>query len=114
STSTWNHTNVYAGGKLIGTYDGNVGSPALHFHFDDPLGTRRAQASSSGVLEAVQESSAADRPPKRRFHASRPNCVKGVRSGKYLFFAANSHRTTNFRDTQTLKIIGRITLWKGL
>jgi RHS repeat-associated protein len=56
STSTWNHTNVYAGGKLIGTYDGNVGSPALHFHFDDPLGTRRAQASSSGVLEAVYQS----------------------------------------------------------
>ena len=27
------HTNVYAGGKLIGTYD----TAGLHFHIDDPL-----------------------------------------------------------------------------
>jgi RHS repeat-associated protein len=52
----WNHTNVYAGGKLIGTYDGNVAAPTLHFHIDDPLGTRRAQVSSTGVLEATYQS----------------------------------------------------------
>lgn len=46
------HTNVYAGGKLIGTYD----TAGLHFHIDDPLGTRRAQVSSTGVLEAVYQS----------------------------------------------------------
>ena len=50
--SGWVHTNVYAGGKLIGTYD----SLGLHYYFDDPLGTRRAQASSAGVLEAVYQS----------------------------------------------------------
>ena len=50
--SGWVHTNVYAGGKLIGTYD----SLGLHYYFDDPLGTRRAQASSAGTLEAVYQS----------------------------------------------------------
>jgi hypothetical protein len=39
---------LYAGGKLIGTYD----SAGLHFHFDDPLGTRGAEANASGVMEA--------------------------------------------------------------
>jgi len=52
-SGTWLHTNVYAGGKLIGTYDGNVNTPTLHFHFDDPLGTRRARANATGTLEAT-------------------------------------------------------------
>jgi hypothetical protein len=52
NSTIWNHTNVYAGGKLIGTYD----SAGLHFHIDDPLGTRRAQVSSSGAPEAVYQS----------------------------------------------------------
>ena len=43
----WQHTNLWAGGKLLGTYD-KIG---LHFYFDDPLGTRRAQTDSAGVLE---------------------------------------------------------------
>jgi RHS repeat-associated protein len=53
--SGWAHTNIYAGGKLIGTYDGNVSAPSLHFYVDDPLGTRRAQISASvpGLLEAT-------------------------------------------------------------
>jgi RHS repeat-associated protein len=65
ASNNWVHTNVYAGGKigvpnqlagwgekLIGTYD----SVGLHFHIDDPLGTRRAQVSSAGVLEATYQS----------------------------------------------------------
>ena len=52
----WRHINVYAGGKLIGTYDGDVNAPTLHFHIDDPLGTRRAQTNASGVLEATYQS----------------------------------------------------------
>jgi hypothetical protein len=54
--SGWAHTNVYAGGKQIGTYDGDVNSPTLHFYLDDPLGTRRAQTNASGVLEATYQS----------------------------------------------------------
>ena len=57
-SGNWQLTNVYAGGKLIGTYDlihnpkaGQSGQPqqipALHFHIEDPLGTRRIQLSGS-------------------------------------------------------------------
>jgi len=52
ASNAWTHTNIYAGGKLIGTYD----TAGLHFHIDDPLGTRRMQFSSAGVLEAVYQS----------------------------------------------------------
>jgi len=37
--NNWQRTNVYAAGKLVGTYDAN----GLHFHLEDPLGTRRMQ-----------------------------------------------------------------------
>jgi RHS repeat-associated protein len=39
--NNWQRTNVYAAGKLIGTYD----ALGLHFHLEDPLGTRRMQLS---------------------------------------------------------------------
>jgi RHS repeat-associated protein len=58
---TWQHANIWAGGKLLGTYD----KDGLHFYFDDPLagvptdrsssvgwfGTRRAQTDAFGVIE---------------------------------------------------------------
>jgi RHS repeat-associated protein len=47
NTMAWQHTNVYAGGSLIATYDND----GLHFYFNDPLGTRRAQTNYAGVLE---------------------------------------------------------------
>jgi RHS repeat-associated protein len=43
----WQHTNVWAAGNLIGTYDNN----GLHFYFDDWLGTRRAQTDYEGNIE---------------------------------------------------------------
>jgi RHS repeat-associated protein len=46
-TMTWQHTNVFASGALMATYD-NAG---LHFHLNDWLGTRRAQTDYAGVLE---------------------------------------------------------------
>jgi RHS repeat-associated protein len=46
-TASWQHTNVFAAGKLLATYDSDV----LHFHLDDPLGTWRAQTDYAGVLE---------------------------------------------------------------
>ena len=54
-SNVWQRTNVYAGGKLVATYDmvdnpafvdgGSqpVQIPALHFHIEDPLGSRRMQ-----------------------------------------------------------------------
>jgi RHS repeat-associated protein len=44
---TWQHTNVYAAGALIATYD----TAGLHFLLNDMLGTRRAQTDYAGVLE---------------------------------------------------------------
>jgi RHS repeat-associated protein len=47
STMVFQHTNVWAGGKLLATYDDD----GIHFYFNDPLGTRRAQTDYAGVLE---------------------------------------------------------------
>jgi len=47
NTAVWQHTNVKADGVLIATYD----TTGLHYYFNDPLGTRRAQTDQSGVLE---------------------------------------------------------------
>ena len=53
--NNWQRTNAYAGGKLIGTYDLVGGSPALHFHLEDPLGTRRMQLSANPNWLGVPE-----------------------------------------------------------
>jgi RHS repeat-associated protein len=47
NTMAWQHTNVWAGGKLIATDDA-VGT---HFYLDDPLGTRRVQTDYAGNVE---------------------------------------------------------------
>jgi RHS repeat-associated protein len=46
-TLAWQHTNVYAAGTLMASYDPN----GLHFLLNDWLGTRRAQTDYAGVLE---------------------------------------------------------------
>jgi len=43
------HTNAYAGGKLLSTYDFINGG--LHFVLTDPLGTKRVQISATGTAE---------------------------------------------------------------
>lgn len=47
NSMAWQHTNVYANGKLLATYDND----GLHFYLEDPLGTRRAQTDYAGVQE---------------------------------------------------------------
>jgi RHS repeat-associated protein len=51
-SNNWKHTNIWAGGRQIGTYD----AQGLHFYIDDPLGTRRGQVSATGTLEATYQS----------------------------------------------------------
>jgi len=57
SNLVWQHTNIWSGGALLGTYDGGAGSGSgdttygLHFYFNDPLGTRRVQTDYAGVVE---------------------------------------------------------------
>jgi len=52
SALLWQHTNVWAGGKLLGTYD----KDGLHFYFNDPLGSRRVQTNYAGVVEQTCQS----------------------------------------------------------
>jgi RHS repeat-associated protein len=46
-SGNWKHTNVWADGTLLATYD----SKGLHFAFTDILGTKRVQASGTGEVE---------------------------------------------------------------
>jgi RHS repeat-associated protein len=56
----WLHTNAYAGGLLIATYDTanshTYANPALHYQIADWLGTRRVQVSPAGALEETCQS----------------------------------------------------------
>ena len=47
ANGAWDHSNVYADGRLIATYhDTNT-----YFSFEDWLGTKRAEISSAGCVE---------------------------------------------------------------
>jgi RHS repeat-associated protein len=48
----WLHSNAYAAGKLLATYD----TTGLHFHFSDWLGSRRMQASGTGPVDETCQS----------------------------------------------------------
>jgi RHS repeat-associated protein len=103
-TIAWAHTNVYAAGKLIGTYDGDVNAPTLHYHIDDPLGTRRAQVNATGALEAVYQSlpfgdayyqapSGADDPTENHFTGKERDTESG---NDYMFARYYNSATGRF------------------
>jgi RHS repeat-associated protein len=54
NTNGWLHTNIYAGGSLIATYDDDGAGP--HFRLTDWLGTMRAQTNYAGALEQTCQS----------------------------------------------------------
>ena len=45
--NNWVHSNLWPGGHLDATYD----TRGLHFHFADPLGSRRVQTNAAGLVE---------------------------------------------------------------
>ena len=49
----WTHSNVWIGGKLLGTYEGPSGSDTAGYHFPltDWLGTKRVGTYSTGLSE---------------------------------------------------------------
>lgn len=51
SSGNWQHTNIYANGELLATYDQEGSQQLLHFNIADPLGSKRVQASASGNTE---------------------------------------------------------------
>jgi RHS repeat-associated protein len=46
-SGVWQHSNVWAGGKLVATYD----TKGIHFELTDPLGTKRVQANAQGQVD---------------------------------------------------------------
>lgn len=50
-SGNWVHTNVYAAGQLIATYD----VPGIHFHLADWLGSRRVQTDYAGNVEQTYQ-----------------------------------------------------------
>jgi RHS repeat-associated protein len=46
-SQTWLHSNVWAAGKILATYD----SSGIHFPLTDPLGTKRIQAKATGAID---------------------------------------------------------------
>jgi RHS repeat-associated protein len=55
NTGAWVHSNVWAGGKLLATYEGTAGPHpnTWHFHLTDWLGTERMQNTAVGNNEEV-------------------------------------------------------------
>jgi len=47
ASAVWQHSNVFAGGKLVATYD----TKGIHFEISDPLGTKRIQANIAGQID---------------------------------------------------------------
>jgi RHS repeat-associated protein len=46
-SGAWQHSNVWAGGRLLASYNGY----GLHFPLTDPLGSRRVQANAAGAAD---------------------------------------------------------------
>ena len=77
---SWVHTNVWAAGKLDATYDTN----GLHFHFSDPLGTRRVQVAGGGASPGCIENSFQSLPYGNGLTAY-PGCESGDDATEHHF-----------------------------
>ncbi|MGB6723412.1 MAG: RHS repeat-associated core domain-containing protein [Terracidiphilus sp.] len=55
ASGAWAHSNVWAGGRLLATYDTSAGTDSVgyHFHLTDWLGTQRMQTTAAGNQEEV-------------------------------------------------------------
>ncbi len=87
-TGHWQHTNVYAAGQLLATYDQQGSQQLLHFNITDALGTKRVQTSAAGATELTCLSLP---------FGDGPDC-----SGSGAVAAATEHRFTGKeRDTES-------------
>jgi len=93
----WIHTNVYAAGMQIATYDlAPTGNPALHFQLADWLGSRRVQTNQNGVVE---ESFVSLPFGDGLTPIPNPNCLPA--NGCYSEDSTEHHFTGKERDPQT-------------
>jgi RHS repeat-associated protein len=90
---TWAHTNVWLGSQLTATYDAaTVGTnltPALHFHFADPLGSRRVQTNPLGTIENSYQSLPFG---NGQYELSNSNCI--IANSCYSADASTEHHFT--------------------
>jgi RHS repeat-associated protein len=99
----WQHTNVWAGGKLIATYD--TTGKGLHFHLNDPLGTRRAQTDYAGNWEqnclslpygdALTCSDSVENPTEQHFTGQIHDSESGNDYFGYRYLSASLGRWTS-------------------
>jgi len=51
----WQHSNVFSAARLTATYDvkysNGINTGGLHYELADPLGTKRVQANTAGIVE---------------------------------------------------------------
>ena len=78
----WQHTNVWADGALIATYD----PTGLHFYLNDWLGTRRVQTDYAGVVQQT---------------CTNMPYGNGLTCGNSLEFPTENHFTGKQRDSET-------------
>jgi RHS repeat-associated protein len=81
-SGNWKHSNVYAAGKLLATYDAN----GAHYNLNDWLGTKRVQVSASGTVDETCWSQP---------FGDNLNCLGPVADDD------NLHFTSKQRDTET-------------
>jgi RHS repeat-associated protein len=93
NTPCWQHTNVYANGALTATYD----AVGLHFYFNDPLGTRRAQTDYEGVLEQL----CSGLPFGDALNCTTPPNGNGTNYPASLAAPTEHHFTGKERDTES-------------
>jgi len=94
-TMAWQHTNVYAAGALVASYDPN----GLHFLVTDWLGSRRAQTDYAGNLEQTCQSvpfgngeSCSPTPTEHLFSGYQRDAESGNDYAQARYYASSSGR----------------------
>jgi RHS repeat-associated protein len=90
----WQHSNIWAGGKLTATYD----TKGIHFELADPLGTKRVQANALGQIDETCTSLPFGNDVNNPVSA---NCVPVANSLGTADDATEHHFTQKERDTET-------------
>lgn len=94
----WNHTNLWDGTALDGTYD----NKGLHFHLKDPLGTRRVQlAAGSNLVNNVSTAGMVEEYCLSEPFGDALNCYNPPGAPATADDATEHHFTSKERDTES-------------
>jgi RHS repeat-associated protein len=93
-SGTWQHSNIWAGGKLVATYD----TKGIHLELTDPLGTKRLQVNALGQVDETCTSLPFGNDLNNPTGA---NCALTTNSLGTSDDATEHHFTSRERDTET-------------